>query len=460
MTDKRRQGRPFAQGDLIDATVTSLARKGGSLAEVDGAQIRVTGGVPGDSAQLRVTHTGKHINVGKIQTLHTPSPHRVVPPCEVVDACGGCPWQAAATALQRDHRAEEIDALLTPFCTEETRRHGWIDPQETPETLGYRTRALMVLRHRGGVIRMGFYAPGTQDLVPAEPCVVQHPRVNAVLKRAHAILKKRDWPTWRSEARPGVLRGLLYRVDPQVGDGLLTLVLSVHPGSRVREVADALIRIEGVSGVHANVNTRGGGPMLGDRTVHLRGKRRQTMTYGDLTLQVGPVSFVQTRHSVGAAMVRTVGQWLPERVDHLVDLYAGVGVFGLAHRARGARVTLVESHPEAAEDARRNIDRLDAEGVTILGADAALATKEALSDGADAVIIDPPRAGCAPAVIDALVGLKGDPTLVYTSCEPRKLARDLGPLAAAGYRVTDLALFDMFPHTPHAEVAVALRRAP
>jgi len=456
MAAERRQTRPFGQGDLVDATVASLARRGGAIAEVEGAEVRVLGGVPGDRATLRITHTGKHVNVGQIHTLEHPSPHRVEAPCPVVTTCGGCPWQPAAQTLQRDHRLSEVSALLDPFCNPDTRRHGWVGPTDT---MGYRTRALMVLRHRGGAIRMGFYAPGTQDLVPAEPCVVQHPQVNAVLERAHAVLKRHDWPTWRGPDRQGVLRGLLYRIDPTIGEGLLTLVLSVQPGPKIRAAVDHLIRIEGVCGVHANIHTAPGGPMLGEQTVHLRGKRRQIVTCGDLELQVGPTAFVQTQHAMGVALAQTLGSWLPDKMSHLVDLYAGIGVLGLKHRDRAQKVTLVESHPGAVADARRNVDQLEAIHVTVVGEDAATAAAKALDPGTDAVILDPPRAGCAPPVLDALAALEGAPTLLYASCDPRSLARDLARLAEAGFRVRDLALFDMFPHTPHVEVAVALQRA-
>jgi 23S rRNA (uracil1939-C5)-methyltransferase len=451
-----RHSRPFNQGDLVEATITSLERRGGSLAQVGGAEVRVLGGVPGDSAELRITHTGRHINVGQIQTLRTPSKDRVEAPCPVVTQCGGCPWQPAAMPLQQETRAAQVNALLTSLSNEATRHHGWIGPTETE---GYRTRALMVLRHRGGSMRMGFYAPGTQDLVPAEPCVIQHRRVNSVLKHAHHILARLDWPTWRSEERPGVIRGLLYRVDPAHDEGLLTLVLSIKPGPKVAEAAQQLIRIEGVCGVHANINTKGSGPMLGEHTVHLRGKRRQSVNYGDLELQVGPTSFIQTRHDMAEAMVATLGQWLPETIHHLVDLYAGAGVLGLAHRERAERVTLIESHPEAAEDAARSVEQLEAETVTVIAEDAATAAPRVLAQGADVIILDPPRAGCAPAVIDAIAALKGEVTVLYASCDARSLSRDLTRLVAAGFTLTDVATFDMFPHTPHVEVGVALHRS-
>ena len=457
MADKPRRPRPFNQGDLVEGSVTSLARRGGSIAQAKGAEIRVMGGVPGDKAELRVTHTGKHINVGKIQTLHSPSPHRVEAPCPVVTQCGGCAWQPASIELQRETRAREVEALLAPLCTSDTRMHGWIGPSATT---GYRTRALMVCRHRGGSIRMGFYAAGTQDLVPAEPCVIQHRRVNAVLKQAHHILARLDWPTWRSAERPGVLRGLLYRVDPEVGEGLLTLVLSVEPGPQVHEAAERLIRIEGVCGVHVNVNTEASGPMLGPRTYHVRGKHRQALHYGDLVLHAGPTAFVQTRHDMAKVMVETLGSWLPDKISHLVDIYAGIGVLGLAHRARAEKTTLIESHPGAVEDAQRNVNRLEASGVTVVGEDAAKAAPRILSKGADAVLLDPPRAGCASEVLDAVSALKSEVSVTYASCEARSLSRDLKRLVDAGFAIRDVALFDMFPHTPHVEVGVALHRGP
>jgi 23S rRNA (uracil1939-C5)-methyltransferase len=448
--------RPFNQGDLVEASVTSLARRGGSVARVGDAEVRVMGGVPGDAAQLRITHTGKHINVGQIDAIVSPSKDRVEAPCPVVTTCGGCPWQPAATSLQRETRAAEVSALLGPLYNEATRHHGWIGPTETE---GYRTRALMVLRHRAGSLRMGLYAAGTQDLIPVDPCVIQHRRVNSVLKHAHHVLARLDWPTWRSEERPGVLRGLLYRVDPALDEGLLTLILSMKPGPKVDLAAQQLIRIEGVSGVHANVNTKASGPMLGEHTVHLRGKRRQSVAYGDMELQVGPTSFIQTRHDMAQAMVATLGQWLPDTVGHLVDLYAGAGVLGLAHRGRAERVTLIESHPEAAGDAERNATQLEASEVTVIAEDAASAAPRVLAQGADAIFIDPPRAGCAPAVIDAITALKGPVTVIYASCEVRSLARDLGRLVEAGFALQEVAFFDMFPHTPHVEVGVALYRS-
>ena len=455
MSKARRPKRPFNQGDLVEGRVMTLSRKGGALAEVAGAEVRVMGGVPGDIAELKIVHTGKHINVAQLQSLKTPSSARVEAPCSVFMSCGGCPWQSTNQALQRDTRAEGVRALLKPLMGPETRDHGWVGPEAA---VGYRTRALVVTRHRAGSLRMGFYAPGTQELVPIDTCPVQHPRVNSVLRHAHRILARLDWPTWRSAERPGVLRGLLYRVDPSRDEGILTLILSVEPGPKVAEAAERLIRIDGVCAVHANVNLSASGPLLGPRTLRLKGKRRQTLDYGGMALEVSPASFTQTRHDMAEAMVETLGSFLPDQIGHLVDLYAGAGLLGLAFRERCERVTLIENHPSASSDAAHNARRLDDSRVSVLAEDAATAGPRALEGGADVVICDPPRAGCSPALIDAILALSGEVTLLYASCEPRTLSRDLTRLVEGGFELQDVALFDMFPHTPHVEVGVALRR--
>jgi len=136
----------------------------------------------------------------------------------------------------------------------------------------------------------------------------------------------------------------------------------------------------------------------------------------------------------------------------------GAQAANLSHRARASRVTLIESHPAAAEDAARNVQQLELSEVTVVAEDAAVAAPRVLAQGADAVILDPPRAGCAPSVIDAVIALKGSVTVIYASCEARSLGRDLTKLVDAGFTLTDVATFDMFPHTPHVEVGVALHR--
>ncbi len=417
-----------------------------------GELVRVPGGVPGDVGAFTITHRGKNATWARLAEVTTPSPDRVAAPCPVVAECGGCPWQMVAPAAQREARLAFLREGLGDALAEAT-----VHPTVTSQAPGgYRTRALMVLRHVGGALRLGFYAPRTNDLVPAEGCAVQHPRLNAALAAARDVLAKTDLATWRSEDRPGHIRALAMKLDPTTGDGLLTLVVT-RDDPRFDRLAPLLQAIPGVAGVHLCRNDAPAGPLLSGAARRLSGASRLTLHLGAVTVQVGPLAFVQTHHAVAAAMIDAVLELAPAAVAHVADLYAGVGVFGLALRDRAGAVTLVEASPDATRDARANASRLPgAAHVKVVEGDAAALAAGVLRGGADElVVLDPPRAGCRPEVL-AAVAAKRPGTLIYASCSPRSLARDAAALNEAGYVLRDLVPLEMFPHTPHLEVVAKL----
>ena len=445
----------FDKSILHPGVVVRLAEADGAHTLVGETIVRVPGGVPGDRGLVRIRHVGGQAAWGSLELLEHPSPDRVEAPCPVVLRCGGCPWQTASLQAQRAARLAAIQGLLGDLAAD-ARWHLW---PGTAATTGYRTRALMMARkNRRLGLELGFFAPGSHDLVPATGCVVQHPLVTQVLTAARDVLEASHITVWNDETATGLLRAVLYRVDPDLGEGLLTLVVSRH--ARQEQLAAELLEIPGVSGVFVNTNAAPGGAVLGPETLHVGGERTQRVRYGSLDLEVGPTAFLQTRHDMTATLIDVVGGFLPARMAHLLDLYAGVGVLGLSLRERADRLTLVERDAEAVLDARVNLANLGVTAGRVVAADAAIFAGDlaGLDPPPDAVVLDPPRAGCAPAVLDAVAALPGNPALVYVSCGPASLARDLKRLREAGFQVTDVALLDMFVHTPHVEVVVALRR--
>lgn len=432
--------------------VVALSDGEGALALIDGVEVRVVGGVPGDEGEFLISHVGQHQTWGVLHSLEKASPDRVVAPCPLVLQCGGCPWQMVALSAQQLAREVQIRALIGELTADANWR---LWPHAQLAT-GYRTRALMMARKHRGPLRLGFFRPGSHDLVSPDACDTQHPLVNDVLEKARQILDRPEISVWKDADHPGLLRAVLYRVDPQIGEGLLTMV--VNRRVRFEDISEALMQIEGVSGVFANINPAAGGAALGPETVHLAGAEIQRIQFGELTLEVGPTSFLQTRHDLAQTLIEVVGSLLPSKIHHLADLYAGVGVFGLAHRARCEQVTLVERDGAAANDARVNLANLNAFHVKVLETDAASFAASMGDRAIDAVIVDPPRSGCAAAVLDGLATLVPGSRVVYVSCGPNSLARDIKVLVSQGYCATDVVLIDMFPHTPHAEVVVGLTK--
>ncbi len=444
-------------GEVWPGRVLRLAEADGALVECetpDGAvTVRVPGAVPGDALFVRIGHVGQHMAWGKIERLDEASPDRVEPPCPVVLRCGGCPWQMVTLAAQQRTKQAELQERLGALAADAL----WQPWQPHARATGYRTRALMMTRRVHGRLLLGFFAAGTDDLVAVDQCVVQHPKVERVLHEVREILDHSGITTWRDAQRPGQLRAVLYRLDSRQNDGLLTLVVSHEAG--LAPIAEQLLAVPGIAGVFANLQQAAGGAVLGAETRHLVGATVQTVQLGGTTFELGATAFLQTRHDAAEAILQTLQGFLPEHVGHLVDLYAGIGVFGLALRARAAQVTLVERDGAAVADARRNVARLAADNVTVVGEAAEAFAGKLAALQADAIVLDPPRAGCAPAVLEALAAPGATTHLVYVSCNGTSLARDIALLAAAGWQLTHVAPIDMFPHTPHAEWVARLERA-
>ena len=451
--------RPRLQtGEVWPGRVLRLAEADGAHVEVEAPEgpvvVRVPGAVPGDALFVRIGHVGQHAAWGKIERLDEPSPDRVDPPCPVVLRCGGCPWQMVILTAQYRTKQTELQERLGVLAAQTV----WRPWQPHARATGYRTRALMMTRRVHGRLLLGFFAAGTDDLVAVDQCIVQHPKVERVLHEVREILDRSGITTWRDAQRPGQLRAVLFRLDPRQNEGLLTLVVT-HDGG-LAPIAAQLMEITGVSGVFANIQAAAGGAVLGMETRHLLGATTQTVQLGQTALAIGATAFLQTRHDAAEAIVQTIAQFLPAQVRHLVDLYAGVGVFGLALRDRAARVTLVERDAAAVVDAEANIARLRAANVQMVGESAEAFAPGLAALRPDAIVLDPPRAGCAPAVLAALAEVPAGAHIVYVSCNGVSLARDLAVLALQGWQLDEIAPIDMFPHTPHAEWVVHLTRPP
>ncbi|TNF31926.1 MAG: class I SAM-dependent RNA methyltransferase, partial [Deltaproteobacteria bacterium] len=385
---------------ITPGRVLSLHPDGDARGELDGGEpVRVHGGVPGDVGELAVVHRGKNATWTRVHALSTPSPDRVTPPCALVESCGGCPWQMIAADAQRTARVSFLREALGDVLGEAT-----VHPTVTsPTDVGYRTRAMMMLRHVGGALQLGFYAPRTNDLVAVDACPVQDPRLDRALLAARDVIAETDLASWRGADRPGHVRALAMKLDPTTGDGLLTIV-ATRDDPRFDRLAPALQAIQGVAGVHLCRNDAPGGQLLRGSVRRLSGASRLTLHLGPVTVQVGPLAFVQTHHAIAVAMIETVLGLAPERVAHVADLYAGVGVFGLALRDRADAVTLVEASPDAIRDARANASRLPGvDHVTVVEGDAGEEAAKVLRGGPDElVVLDPPRAGCRPPVLAAV----------------------------------------------------------
>jgi 23S rRNA (uracil1939-C5)-methyltransferase len=320
----------------------------------------------------------------------------------------------------------------------------------SPAVLGYRNKAKLVAAAReGGEVFLGSYAPRSHDVVDMAGCQVTEAPLGPVAATVARLATRHRVPVYDERAHTGQLRYAILRAN-HAGQ---VLVILVSAQADVPALA-ALARDLGaahpeVSGVVQNLNESRGGVLLGGTDHVLHGQGELADRVGEVTLALSARAFFQVNRAQAGAIYARVAEVAELSGSQVVaDVYSGVGGIALTVAGRARRVIAIEESPVAAEDARHVVAAAEAGNVEVVTADAARGLSAL--DAADVVILDPPRKGAGPDVLGALARLR-PPRVVYVSCGPESLGRDLGVLQELGYQASTCEPFDMLPHTPHVE---------
>ncbi|MBI5503973.1 MAG: 23S rRNA (uracil(1939)-C(5))-methyltransferase RlmD [Deltaproteobacteria bacterium] len=415
----------------VELTIDSLAFGRAAVGRVEGRVVFVEGAAPGERVRARVRRDhGSYAEADLIEVLE-PGSVRVAPPCPIVDECGGCPWQHVDYQAQlAAKRRAIVDAL--------ERIGGIADPEvgevtPSPQTLGYRNR--LSLRFERG--RMGFYQARSNTLVPVPDCLLAEPRIREALPQA--------------ERFAGGLKTDINRVEIATRGLLPGLVLALQSKGRLRH-ADTLATREMVETPDTPVR----GVVLSGR-----GWRRQWGEIGrrfevaeGVCVELPGASFGQVNTAANRILVATVvDAVLQGRAPRVLELFAGAGNFSFALARSAARVIAVDEDAAAVEAGRRAVEDSRVPGLRFV-ASAAKTYLERHAERPDVLVVDPPRSGLGDAVTAA--GALRPARIVYVSCNPPTLARDLRALGDHGYRLVRADPIDLFPHTFHVETVCTL----
>jgi 23S rRNA (uracil1939-C5)-methyltransferase len=388
--------------------------------------------------------------------------------CRHFGVCGGCQWQDVPYPEQLRRKRTALEQRLAVAL-------GPAAPSIAP-VIGmpvaddglpwhFRHKASFVFGPadaRGRGLVMGHFARASKSIVPVEECPVHADRANRLAFELRDQLARARI----SAAGPrleGVLRHLLVRTTHDEREAIVMLVVTRNDASLKRPLRLFLASPEPPDGLFVNVHYRPGPFMLGDETVRISGHRQVRENRLETSFLVSPTAFFQTNPDAAAAMVEVV---LREglagsgaRALNVLDLYAGSGLFALPLAARGCRVTAVEENASAVGDAQANqrLNRIPENRVSVVCA----RVEDFLgrvSKSPDLAVLDPPRQGCAPGVLDELFGRLAPQRVIYISCNAETLAQELPVALDAGYRVTLAQPIDMFPHTEHVETVVVMER--
>jgi 23S rRNA (uracil1939-C5)-methyltransferase len=359
--------------------------------------------------------------------------------CKHFGVCGGCTMPGVPYAEQLAKKRKELARLLgmdvAPFIP-------------SPKESGFRSKVAFVFGN--GV--MGHYALNSQRIIPIEECPVHHERGNriAFALRDHLL---------RVRSAAAVLRHVIIRTTSDGREAAAMLVVRQNDKSLRAPVRKFLASQDKPEGFFVNIHTKPGPYMIGDETIKIEGRSHVKETVGDTSYLVSPTAFFQTNVGAAAEIVRIVREQIGE-AKKVLDLYCGSGLFALPIAKAGARVLAIEENRQAITDAESNVrlNRLPPGQVRFVAARVEEALGKAAKEPWDAVILDPPRQGCPPHVIASIFERIRAPKVVYVSCNPDALAKELPVILKTGYRVTRVQPVDMFPHTDHIETVVSLAR--
>lgn len=448
---------PPKKNERLTLSIQDLSPDGQGVGKTAGGfVVYVPGTLPGETVQAHIIKTTARYAVGKLLSRQQDSPDRTPPPCPVFGRCGGCQLQHLAYEAQLRHKQAMVRQCLT--------RIGGLQQPEVRPTLGmdqpwhYRNKGQFPCAEVDGKAALGLFASRSHRLVPVEDCPIEHPLVNAVVQATGRWMAEYDVPAYDEARHAGMVRHVMARV----GEGVVMAVL-VTRKERVPHLVswtEAMLAIPEVQSVYQVINNQRTNVVLSGDVRHLAGDPVITTRLGEAVFEVHPRSFFQVNTEQTLALYEQVRQAAALTGGEVLwDVYCGVGTISQYLGREAGQILGVEEAPEAVENARRNAQRNGLPHARYEAGRAESVLPRWAAEGlrADVVVLDPPRKGCEPALLQTLTGLQPG-RIVYVSCNPATLARDVKILHDGGYILRYAQPVDLFPQTSGVETVALLSK--
>ena len=439
---------------IYRAHIDGYSSEGLGIARIDGQVVFVHGAVRGETCDVLVMKVLKNAAFGKIAALAEPSPARRQPDCPYYGRCGGCDFRHMSYEEELWAKRARVQDALTRIGGAEVTVEEILGAEQP---LHYRNKSIYPISPAGEV---GFYRARSHQVVHVEHCLIQKPEADALAQAVRDYIARFQVEPYNEATGRGLLRHLYVRTSCR-GESLACLLVN---GSRLpheQELVDMLrAAVPGVCGVVLGENTRRGNAILGDRYRTLWGRDYLTDTLCGLELRLSVPSFYQVNHDQAQRLYEKALEYAGLTGRELaVDLYCGAGTITQVLARRARHVIGGEIVPEAIRDAEDSARRNGVENVEFLCGDASRLAAELRQRGLrpDVICVDPPRKGLAPDVVEAAASMTPG-RIVYVSCDPATLARDVARFAPLGYCPVRACAVDLFPGTAHVETVCLLSK--
>lgn len=443
------------QNQIYTATITDYTIQGQGIAHVEGCAVFIPNAIAGEVCEIQITKAAKTWAAGRIRRILEVSPHRVNRACPQSKLCGGCAFQHMDYQEECRLKAERVRQALNRLGGEALKT---MDLLPAPETRRYRNKAQYPVAQEKQRAMAGFYREGTHQVVSCPQCGILAPEMDAVRDAVVDYMNQYRVSAYDEGSGTGLVRHIYVRKGWVSGQLLVCLVVNGTRLPRQEALLERLQRIPGFATLVLSVHQKPGNAILGNTFHTLYGPGWIEDTLCGLTFRLSPRSFYQVNHDQAERLyaLAIAGAGI-QKTDVVLDLYCGVGTITLAMAKAAGRVIGVEVEPQAVADAQDNARRNGVQNAEFFCGDAGQAALSLREQGLtpDVVVVDPPRKGLSPDVIQALTQMSPR-KIVYISCDPATLARDVALLKEQNFRLLEARAVDMFPRCAHVETVAWL----
>ena len=436
--------------------IISQGYEGEGIAKIDNKYpIFIEGALKGEKVKVRIVKVNKNFAYGKLMEVLEASEERVNPPCAIYKRCGGCKLQHASYKAQLDFKWDRVKDCVSKI--------GKLDPSIVKYPLGmeepwrYRNKVQLPIGLINGEVKIGFFAPRSHDIIDMESCLIQDEIGDKVVKLTREWIEKFNIRPYNVDGEydeKGIVRHIMIRRGFTTNEVMVVLVTNGEKLPHKEEFVDLMVKnIPGIKSIIQNINSKKTNVILGLESKTLWGEDTISDYIGDFRFNISPLSFFQVNPTQTEVLYGKALEYANlTGNEEVFDAYCGTGTITLFLSQKAKKVYGVEIIPQAIDNAWINAKENKVENVEFFVGESEVVIPDLINKGvkADVVVVDPPRKGCDKKLLDAITNINAK-KIVYVSCDPSTLGRDLQVLEENGYKTLEVQPVDMFPNTSHVE---------
>ena len=454
----------FKKNQIVELYIDDIGNEGEGIGHIDGYALFLKDAVIGDKVRAKIIKTKKNYGFARVEEVIEASKDRVSPRCSKARQCGGCTLQHLAYEKQLEYKFNKVKNCLERIGGLENIEEKMEPILGMEEPFYYRNKAQFPVGYdKEGNLITGFYAGRTHHIIDCTHCMIQHPVNEQILLKVLDYMKKNNITAYDEKTHKGLVRHIVTRVGFKTGEIMVCLVVN---GSKknlrnLEMLVDSLTEVEGMTSICVNINKEKTNRILGSKIEEVYGKPYIYDYIGNVKYQIGPLSFFQVNPTQTKVLYEKAMEYADLKGEETVwDLYCGIGTISLFLAQKAKKVYGVEIVKEAIDDARLNAKMNGFDNAEFfVGKAEEVLPREYEKNGVYAytIVVDPPRKGCDSKLLETMVKM-APKRIVYVSCDPATLARDLKVLSEQGYEVEKVCAVDQFSHSSHVETVVRLKR--